>query len=282
MEIRRVGARGLLLSVEDPLAWHASLVARRAAGDLRALDVVPGAETVLLDTVSDVDAVAAALPRWRPRPDAGDPAVAATVVEIPVWFDGPDLPAVAQLWRMSADAVVERLAGTEFRAAFCGFAPGFAYLTGLPSELAVPRLPSPRPRVPAGSVGLAGEYAGIYPTASPGGWRLVGRTDVVLFDATADPPALLGPPYCASPDRCWPGSLPRPGCAPCRKASRTGRTCRTAGWCRGPGRARCSASPRRWLRQNGWPPRAWCPQWTARSSRYVSSRYVCTATLQGR
>ena len=77
-----------------------------------------------------------------------------------------------------ADAV-DRLAGTELRVAFCGFAPGFAYLTGLPAEWAVPRLASPRPKVPAGSVALAGEYAGIYPTASPGGWRLVGRTDAV-------------------------------------------------------------------------------------------------------
>ena len=192
MEIRRVGTRGLLLSVENPLAWHASLVARRAAGDLRALEIVPGAETVLLDTVSDVDAVVAALPSWRPREDAAGGATGA-VVEIPVSYDGPDLPSVAELWKVPVDAVVDRLAGTKFQVAFCGFAPGFAYLTGLPPELAVPRLPSPRPGVPAGSVGLAGEYAGIYPTASPGGWRLVGRTDVVLFDVAADPPALLGP-----------------------------------------------------------------------------------------
>ncbi|GFJ90481.1 hypothetical protein Prum_041230 [Phytohabitans rumicis] len=94
---------------------------------------------------------------------------------------------------MPVAEAVERLAGTELRVAFCGFAPGFAYLAGLPASWAVPRLASPRPRVPAGSVGLAGEYAGIYPTASPGGWRLVGRTDAVLFDVRRDPPALLAP-----------------------------------------------------------------------------------------
>ena len=102
---------------------------------------------------------------------------------------------------------MHRLTGTRFRVAFCGFAPGFPYLTGLPAELALPRLATPRPRVPAGSVALAGPYAGIYPGASPGGWLLVGRTDLVLFDVAADPPARLGPGT-----RCgwWRRDPPRP------------------------------------------------------------------------
>ncbi len=108
-------------------------------------------------------------------------------------FDGEDLARVADHWRTDGPGVARRLRVTEFQVAFCGFAPGFGYLTGLPAELAVPRLPTPRPRVPAGSVALAGPYAGIYPTASPGGWLLVGRTEVTLFDVTADPPALLSP-----------------------------------------------------------------------------------------
>ncbi|MGC4865752.1 5-oxoprolinase subunit B family protein [Micromonospora sp. DT53] len=114
-------------------------------------------------------------------------------VVVPVSFDGPDLPAVAEHWGVDVSAVRQRLTTTRFRVAFCGFAPGFPYLTGLPAELALPRLATPRPRVPAGSVALAGPYAGIYPGASPGGWQLVGRTDLVLFDVEADPPARLGP-----------------------------------------------------------------------------------------
>ncbi|MFE9190317.1 allophanate hydrolase subunit 1 [Micromonospora sp. NPDC007208] len=114
-------------------------------------------------------------------------------VVVPVCFDGPDLPAVAEHWGVDVSAVRHRLTSTRFRVAFCGFAPGFPYLTGLPAELALPRLATPRPRVPAGSVALAGPYAGIYPGASPGGWLLVGRTDLVLFDVAADPPARLGP-----------------------------------------------------------------------------------------
>ena len=88
---------------------------------------------------------------------------------------------------------METLTSTEFTVAFAGFAPGFAYLTGLPPELHVPRRATPRTRVPAGSVGLAGPFAGAYPRASPGGWQLVGRTDAVLFDVARNPPALLAP-----------------------------------------------------------------------------------------
>ncbi|RAO06429.1 Kinase A inhibitor [Micromonospora saelicesensis] len=124
---------------------------------------------------------------------AEDRADDAADVVVPVTFDGPDLPAVAEHWGVDVPAVRHRLTSTRFRVAFCGFAPGFPYLTGLPAELALPRLATPRPRVPAGSVALAGPYAGIYPGASPGGWLLVGRTDLVLFDVAADPPARLGP-----------------------------------------------------------------------------------------
>jgi KipI family sensor histidine kinase inhibitor len=81
----------------------------------------------------------------------------------------------------------------ELSVAFSGFAPGFGYLTGLPPDLHVPRRDTPRTRVPAGSLGLAGPYAGIYPRASPGGWQLIGRTELELWDAHRDPPALLAP-----------------------------------------------------------------------------------------
>jgi KipI family sensor histidine kinase inhibitor len=127
-----------------------------------------------------------------PDPSGGDES-RSRQVEISTTFDGEDLPDVAELWGITEADAVRRLADTELTVAFCGFAPGFAYLRGLPEAWSVPRLAAPRPRVPAGSVALAGPYAGIYPTASPGGWRLVGRTDQELFDVRAEPPALLTP-----------------------------------------------------------------------------------------
>jgi KipI family sensor histidine kinase inhibitor len=112
-------------------------------------------------------------------------------VELPVVFDGPDLEVVAGLTGAPVAALVETLTTTELTVAFGGFAPGFGYLTGLPFD--VPRRSTPRTRVPAGSVGLAGPFAGVYPRASPGGWQLVGRTGAVLFDVDRRPPAVLTP-----------------------------------------------------------------------------------------
>jgi len=117
-------------------------------------------------------------------------------VEATVRFGGPDgedLPAVARETELSEAEVVARLCGAELTVAFVGFSPGFPYLVGLPPELEVPRLAKPRTKVPAGSVAIAGPFAGIYPAATPGGWRLVGRTDLALFDATSSPPAFLAP-----------------------------------------------------------------------------------------
>ena len=194
MRIRPVGTHALLLDCDDPdqvQAWRAELWQRREAGELAAGEIVPAAATVLLDGVPDPIVTAALIAGWTPHPATN--AAAAEEVQVPTVYDGEDLPLVADHWGVDVPAVIERLRRTEFRVAFCGFAPGFAYLTGLPAELAVPRLATPRPRVPAGSVALAGPYAGIYPTASPGGWLLVGRTDLALFDVHADPPARLTP-----------------------------------------------------------------------------------------
>lgn len=193
MRIRQVGANALLLECDDAgqvEAWRAELWRRREVGGLVAVDIVPAARTVLVDGVPDPAATAELIGRWTPHP--GDAAAPGQLVRIPTTYDGADLPEVAAHWATSVADVVDRLSRTEFRVAFCGFAPGFAYLTGLPGP-AVPRRATPRPRVPAGSVALAGPYAGIYPTASPGGWQLVGHTDVTLFDVHRDPPALLTP-----------------------------------------------------------------------------------------
>jgi KipI family sensor histidine kinase inhibitor len=193
IRIRPAGDSALLVECRDrdrTEAWRAELWRRRAAGELAATEIVAGERTVLLDGIADPDAVARLVAGWSPAPA---PSARLEPVDIPVRFDGTDLADVAALWRVPIPTAIDRLANADLRVAFCGFAPGFGYLTGLPHEWAVPRLPSPRPRVPAGSVGLAAGYAGIYPTESPGGWRLVGRTDAVLFDVRRDPPALLAP-----------------------------------------------------------------------------------------
>lgn len=193
MRIRQVGTAALLLECADAgqvEGWRAELWRRRDAGELLTVDIVPAARTVLLDGVPDPATTARMIVGWAPRPGAG--AAPGPLVTIPTRYDGEDLPVVAAEWGITVAEVVDRLSRTELRVAFCGFVPGFAYLTGLPGA-PVPRRPTPRPRVPPGSVALAGPYAGIYPTASPGGWQLVGRTEVTLFDVHRDPPALLTP-----------------------------------------------------------------------------------------
>ena len=186
------GDRALLVEV-DGLQVVAAL---RTALDRSPLpgqvDLVPAARTVLvvLDRPpSDLDAVAIG----RLPLDAATAADEVRTVDLPVVFDGPDMAEVAALTGRSVPELIDELTATEFTVAFGGFAPGFGYLTGLPEELHGPRRATPRTRVPAGSVGLAGPFAGAYPQASPGGWQLVGRTDAVLFDVDRDPPALLTP-----------------------------------------------------------------------------------------
>ncbi|WP_055591305.1 5-oxoprolinase subunit B family protein [Peterkaempfera griseoplana] len=192
--VRPMGRRALLLELESAervAAWHAELLRRREAGRLPAgLEIVPAAGTVLLDGLDDPAALAAELPGWRV------PAVAAgegPLVEVPVVYDGADLAAVAGLWGVTEAEAVRLHCAPEYRVAFCGFAPGFGYLTGLPERLSVPRLATPRTRVPAGSVAVAGSYTGVYPQPSPGGWRLLGRTGLRLWDPARQPAALLAP-----------------------------------------------------------------------------------------
>jgi KipI family sensor histidine kinase inhibitor len=193
MRIHRYGADALLLEVDDTATatvLYREARSRTDSGDLDVRDLVPAARTLLLDGVADPDAVAEDLLSWQPRPldvESG------STVEVPTRYDGADLETVAKRWGMSTDDVVATHTGTDFVVAFCGFSPGFAYCTGLPAELFVPRHDTPRSRVPAGSVGLAGEFTGIYPTASPGGWQLLGSTDLTLWDPDRDVPATLPP-----------------------------------------------------------------------------------------
>jgi KipI family sensor histidine kinase inhibitor len=167
------------------------------AGPVRALagveDVVPGERTLLVtvSTSSELEAVRAALvdvgshSRWT--------STTTRTVEIPVVYDGLDLASVAVQTGLTVAQVIEAHTATPWRVAFGGFVPGFAYLVDGDVRLEVPRRAEPRPSVPAGAVGLAGRYSGVYPRSSPGGWQLIGHTDAVLFDVEADPPALLVP-----------------------------------------------------------------------------------------
>jgi KipI family sensor histidine kinase inhibitor len=192
MRVRRAGDTALLVAAEGrAAALAAAIVAQRYDG---VLDVVPGAETVLVTTEPGrVDLAALAERVTALEPPAAGPETAAPA-EIPVVYDGPDLAEVARLTGLPAAEVVARHAVAEYRVGWLGFSPGFGYLTGLdPALAAVPRLAEPRVRVPAGSVAIAGGLAAVYSSTSPGGWRLLGRTSAVLWDADRDPPALLSP-----------------------------------------------------------------------------------------
>ncbi len=157
-------------------------------------EVVPGARTLLVH----VDAA-----RWDPaalRAVLAGPArpvargtVPADLIELPVRYDGADLADVAAQVGASCDDVAAWHAAPTYTVAFCGFAPGFAYLRGLDPRLHLPRLATPRERVPAGAVGIADEYTGVYPHRSPGGWRLIGHSAAVLWDLDRTPPAVLSP-----------------------------------------------------------------------------------------
>lgn len=180
-------------SLTEVDAVRSALEAAAQRGELPDLiELVPAARTVLAAVrpgSGGLAGVRAALPTELTHP----PRENAREVRIPVHYDGPDLELVAQTAGVTVAEAIESHAGATYSVAFCGFAPGFGYLVGLPEPLRQARLAEPRTRVPAGAVGVAGEFTGVYPRASPGGWRLMGHTDLVLFDAAREPAALLTP-----------------------------------------------------------------------------------------
>jgi KipI family sensor histidine kinase inhibitor len=189
----RCGDTGLLLelgSLDDVLGLYAALTDAPPRG---VVDLVPAARTLMLHldpAVTDPGSVERDVRAVTPRPEArggGD------LLEIPVVYDGADLDEVGELTGWGADGVVERHTADEWTVAFCGFAPGFGYLVSASAGWSVQRRSTPRTKVPPGSVGLAGEFSGVYPRESPGGWQLIGRTDLAMFDLDRDPPALLTP-----------------------------------------------------------------------------------------
>jgi KipI family sensor histidine kinase inhibitor len=194
------GEHAVLVEVgglDDVLAFaHAvrEAVAAQAPGLTDIADIVPAAKTVLVVVNEDIPIapVRQALAALSVA-TIDDVPMSKDLVEIPVRYDGPDLPEVAELTGLSAPEIIAAHTGTNWRVAFGGFAPGFAYLSWGDPRLSVPRRAEPRTSVPAGSVGLAGEFSAIYPRSSPGGWQLIGHTDVRIFDAAREPPALLQP-----------------------------------------------------------------------------------------
>ncbi|NYJ02029.1 allophanate hydrolase subunit 1 [Nocardioides thalensis] len=229
MTVLSYGDRALLVELgsTEAVIELAALVSGEAEVAGLVEDVVPGARTLLLVAGAgvSVDRLRAALSELgeapsrlgvsaaRRRSSAGrragwgagassanrrevapsSPAAGGREVVVPVAYDGADLDVVARLTGLSVEEVVAAHTGTSWRVAFGGFAPGFAYLVGGDPRLQVPRRDTPRTAVPAGSVGLAGEFSGVYPRESPGGWQLIGRTDEVMWDVDREPPALLAP-----------------------------------------------------------------------------------------
>jgi KipI family sensor histidine kinase inhibitor len=166
-------------SLDEAQGWYAALHDRAEA--------VLGARTVLLRGIpSELRSLVG-----RTSPVAAAVGAPARTVEIPVVYDGEDLDDVARLTGLTPAEVVQAHTTSTWTVAFGGFAPGFSYLVGGDARLVVPRRDSPRARVPAGSVGLAGEFSGVYPRVSPGGWQLIGHTDLAMWDSHRDEPALL-------------------------------------------------------------------------------------------
>lgn len=196
MRLLPVGDRAFLVELPTlaaVLALHRSLRAARPPG---VVDLVPAARTLLVRAV-DPDAAGAARALVASLGSLDELWTSSTnsssVIPIEVVYDGEDLADVARLTGLSTDGIVAAHTGQLWTAAFGGFAPGFTYCIGENHTLDVPRRATPRTMVPAGSVGLAGEFSGVYPRASPGGWQLIGRSPAVLWDARRDPPALVAP-----------------------------------------------------------------------------------------
>jgi KipI family sensor histidine kinase inhibitor len=199
-QVAPAGDRALVVavgSVIDPALLGEVLALEQALADRRPsglISTVPAYASLLCHYdpgVTDAARLEETIRQFEGRVEVAIPS--GVVVDIPTRYDGPDLPDVALKTNLTPAHVVERHAGREYLVYCVGFAPGFTYCGALPDEIAVPRLASPRLRVPAGSIGIARRQTGIYAVESPGGWNLIGRTALRLFDPAADPPARLKP-----------------------------------------------------------------------------------------
>jgi len=179
--------------VEDlPVAPELWSLGLRRLGLGGVVDVVPAAETVLV-TCREGQALARVIERLHEVEGIEPEPETARTVTIPVRYDGDDLIEVAAAVDLDVDDLIALHSGADYRAAFCGFAPGFAYLRGLPRQLHLPRRSTPRTSVPRGAVAIASEFSAVYPRSSPGGWHIIGSTSVVMFDPDREPAALIEP-----------------------------------------------------------------------------------------
>ena len=187
MRLLPYGPRAVLAEFSDLSEVMSAAAAWRLARLPGVVDVVPAAATVLVVHDGSLDTALLTEPSTSMAPPAGE------LVVVPVRYDGEDLAEIAAACHMSVDDVVALHSGTEYTSAFCGFIAGFGYLVGLDERLVIPRRATPRTRVPAGSVALASTFTGVYPVESPGGWSLLGHTDLPMWVEHRDPPATLPP-----------------------------------------------------------------------------------------
>ncbi len=199
-QVTPAGDRGLLVTLGDTidplllgqvLALDKALAGRRPSG---LISTVPAYASLLCHYdpgVTDTARLQASILELEGHVDVA--LALGSVVDVPTRYDGPDLAGVALATNLTPAGVIEMHAGREYLVYCVGFAPGFAYCGALPDQLSLPRLASPRLRVSAGSIGIAGRQTGIYAVESPGGWHLIGRTALRLFDPAADPPARFKP-----------------------------------------------------------------------------------------
>lgn len=221
MRFLPVNLDALLVELDDlpqTLALLTSLQAEPIAG---IEELVPAARTLLVRYRPAKVSHAALVEHIGARSLTAPVERAATLIEIPVVYSGEDLDEVAQMLGISREEVIRRHTASEYSVAFTGFAPGFAYLSGGGPGLNVPRRSTPRTRIPAGAVGLAGEFSAVYPQASPGGWQIIGVTATPMWDLGREVPALLQPGFrvrfidtTGRPALASPAPAPEPAAAP--------------------------------------------------------------------
>lgn len=188
MKLLPYGPRAVLVEFDSLEAVMSAATTWRLAGQPGVIDVVPAARTVLVTHDAAFDR------EWLQQPLPAHSAMATgELVTVDVDYHGDDLAEVAATLRMTVGELVRLHSAAEYTVAFCGFMPGFSYLTGLDARLVLPRRSTPRTRVPSGSVAIAAGFTAVYPSESPGGWHLLGRTDALMWDVDREPPALLPP-----------------------------------------------------------------------------------------